>query len=142
MASVSIYLNFQNQAEEAFNFYKKVFQTEFSGIQRFSEMKDNPDAEKLTEEEKNGILHVSLPITGGMELMGSDVPSYMGRVTMGNNVYINLMPDTRAEADRLFKELSTGGQIEMEMQEMFWGDYFGSFTDKFGVKWMVDTDAK
>jgi PhnB protein len=76
-------------------------------------------------------------------LMGTDAPESMGfKVNFGNNVYINLEPDTRAEADRLFNELSAGGKVEMEMQEMFWGDYFGSFTDKFGVGWMVNTSSK
>jgi PhnB protein len=75
--------------------------------------------------------------------MGTDAPESMGfKMNQGNNMYINLEPDTRAEADRLFTELSEGGKTEMPMQEMFWGAYFGSFTDKFGVQWMVNTEAK
>jgi PhnB protein len=97
----------------------------------------------LSEEDKNLVMHVSLPILGGHRLMGTDAPESMGfKLNQGNNVYINLQPDTRSEADKLFKALSEGGKVEMEMQEMFWGDYFGSFADKFGVKWMVNTSSK
>jgi PhnB protein len=75
--------------------------------------------------------------------MGTDAPESMGfHVREGNNVYINLEPDTRAETDRLFKGLSEGGTVEMELQEMFWGDYFGSCKDKFGVQWMFACSSK
>jgi PhnB protein len=78
-----------------------------------------------------------------MVLMGTDAPESMGfKVNMGNNMYINLEPDTRAEAKRLFGDLSAGGKIEMDLQDMFWGAYFGSLTDKFGVQWMVNTESK
>lgn len=145
MASVSVYLNFQNQTEAAFEFYKQVFKTEYSG-DGLMRMRDVPPQEgypELSEEEKNLVMHVTLPITGGFELMGSDVPESMGvKVSKGNNTYINVMPDTRKEADRLFSELSAGGEVEMEMKEMFWGDYFGSFKDKFGICWMINCSAK
>jgi PhnB protein len=88
-------------------------------------------------------MHVALPILGGTLLMGTDAPESMGfHVNPGNNVYVFLNPDTRTEADRLFQELSVGGKIEMSMAEMFWGDYYGSFTDQFGVQWMINTSAK
>ena len=88
-------------------------------------------------------MHVALPTLGGHMLMGTDAPESMGfTVTPGNNVYINLEPDTKEEADKLFAALSEGGKVEMAMQDMFWGDYFGSFEDKFGIKWMVNTSGK
>ncbi|MGD9992398.1 MAG: VOC family protein [Salinivirgaceae bacterium] len=139
MATVSIYLNFTNKTEEAFNFYKKVFGTEFSGegIMRF---KDIPPAEgmpPLPEKDLNLVMHVSLPILGGHLLMGTDAPELMGfKVVQGNNVYINLQPDTRKETARLFSALAEGGIVEQELQDMFWGDYYGSCQDKFGVHWM------
>jgi PhnB protein len=93
----------------------------------------------MAEADKNLVMHVALPILGGHMLLGTDVPESMGfTVKMGNNVYINLGPDSKAEADRLFLALSAGGKVEMPMQDMFWGDYFGSFTDKFGVGWMIN----
>jgi PhnB protein len=75
--------------------------------------------------------------------MGTDAPESMGfRVHSGNNVYINLEPDTRAETKRLFDALSAGGKVEQELQDMFWGDYYGSCNDKFGVKWMFNCAEK
>lgn len=141
MIKMNPYLNFDGQAEEAFNFYKSVFGGEFiGGIHRMS---DAPGCENLPDNEKNRVMHVSLPIGGGTILMASDnCPSMGHQLTMGNNVYISLHPDSREEADRLFNELSAGGAIEMPMEDMFWGDYFGSFKDKFGVLWMINHNAE
>ena len=145
MATVSTYLNFPRSTEEAFKYYKSVFGTEFAGegIMRF---KDVPPSEKfppLPEEDKNLVMHVSLPILGGHILMGTDAPESMGfKVTFGNNIYISLSPDTREETMRLFKSLSDGGMVEQELQDMFWGDYYGSCKDKFGVEWMFNCSEK
>jgi PhnB protein len=88
-------------------------------------------------------MHVALPILSGHVLMGTDAPESMGfTVAQGNNVYICLQPDTRAETDRLFNALSEGGKVEMPLQEMFWGDYFGSCIDRFGVRWMFNCASK
>lgn len=144
MARVSVYLNFARNTEEAFNFYKSVFGGEFQGgINRFSQVPPQEGQPPLAEEDKNLVMHVALPILGGFMLMGTDAPESMGmKVTMGNNVYINLEPDTRAEVDTLFAALSDGGKVEMKPQEMFWGAYFGSCTDKFGVQWMFNCENK
>ncbi len=143
MARVSTYLNFANKTEEAFEFYRSVFGGEFTGgIRRMSEA-PTEGAPKLSEADKHLVMHIELSILGGHVLMGTDAPESMGfKVIDGNNVHINLEPDTRAEADRLFAELSEGGKIEMPMQEMFWGAYFGSFTDRYGVHWMVNCMEK
>lgn len=141
MARTSTYLNFSRQTEEAFTFYKSVFGGDFTsgGIARFRDIPAAPDAPPMAEQDKNLVMHVELPITGGHLLMGTDAPESMGfSVRFGNNVHINLEPDTRAETERLFRGLSAGGKVEMELQEMFWGAYFGSCTDKFGVRWMFN----
>ena len=133
---VNPYLNFDGQAEEAFNFYKSVFGGEFSGIMK---MKEAPGTENLSEEEQNRVMHVSLPIGNDIVLMASDILPSMGhKLVKGNNNYISLHPGSKEEADRLFKGLSADGDIEMPMEDMFWGDYFGSFTDKFGICWMIN----
>jgi len=144
MARVSTYLNFSNNTEEAFNFYKSVFGTEFNGpIARFGEIPPQEGMPSLPDADKNLVMHVALPITGGHMLMGTDAPESMGfTVTKGNNVHINLHPDTRAETKKIFEKLSAGGTVTMELQDMFWGDYFGSCTDKYGVNWMVACHAK
>lgn len=144
MASVSTYLNFPRNTEEAFAFYKAVFGTEYDGeIMRFSSVPPQEGQPPLAEADKNLVMHVALPILAGHRLMGTDAPESMGfKVIEGNNVYINLEPDTRAEADKLFKALSEGGKIEQKLEEMFWGDYFGSCIDKFGIHWMFNTAAK
>jgi PhnB protein len=144
MAKVSTYLNFPNQTEEAFNFYKSVFGGEFiGGISRFGDIPPSPDMPAMAEEDKNLVMHIVLPILGGHHLMGTDAPESMGfRVHFGNNVYLNLEPDTRAETKRLFDALSAGGKVEQELQDMFWGDYYGSCKDKFGVQWMFNCAEK
>ena len=144
MAKVSTYLNFSRNTEEAFNFYKSVFGGEFEGeIGRFSEVPPQEGQPPLKEEDKNLVMHVALPILGGHVLMGTDAPESMGfKLVEGNNVYINLEPDTRVETDRLFEALSEGGKVEMKPTEMFWGDYFGSCKDKFGIQWMFNCSSK
>lgn len=144
MASVSTYLNFPNTTEEAFTFYKSVFGGEFEGeLSRFGDVPPQDGMPALSEEDKHLVMHVSLPILGGHRIMGTDAPESLGfSVTQGNNVHINLEPDTREETDRLFAALSEGGTIEMPLQVMFWGDYYGSCTDKFGVKWMFNCTSK
>ncbi len=144
MARVSTYLNFPRSTEEAFNFYKSVFGGEFIGdIQRMGSVPPQANAPVLAEADKNLVVHIALPILGGHVLMGTDAPESMGfKVTSGNNIYINLEPDTRAETEKLFTALSAGGKVAMELQEMFWGDYFGSCTDKFGVQWMFNCQSK
>jgi len=139
MARVSIYLNFPRQTEEAFRFYREVFGGDFSGpIHRFS---DGPaGGPSLAEADRDLVLHIELPILGGScVLMGTDAPESMGfTVAQGNNVHINLEPDTRAEAERLYAALSAGGTVEMPLQDMFWGAYFASFSDRHGVRWMIN----
>jgi PhnB protein len=144
MAGVSTYLNFAGEAEAAGNLYKSVFGTEFDGeISRFGDLPPTEGMPPLPEEEKNWVMHLSVPILDGHKLMISDVASSWGGdgLVKGNNFYISIHPDTRAEADRLFAALSEGGKVESEMKEEFWGDYFGSFKDRFGVQWMISTTA-
>ncbi len=144
MASVNTYLNFSRNTEEAFNFYKSVFGGEFTGnISRFSEIPASEKMPPLPESDKNLVMHVALPILGGHVLMGTDAPESMGfKLNPGNNVYIDLEPDTRVETKRLFNALSKGGKVEQPLQEMFWGDYYGSCKDKYGVQWMFNCSEK
>lgn len=144
MAKVSTYLNFPDKTEEAFNFYQSIFGGEFlGGINRFGEMPPQEGMPPLPEKDKNLVLHMQLEILGGHVLMGSDAPESMGfKVNCGNNVHINLEPDTREETKRLFDALSDGGQITMPLADMFWGAYYGSCTDKFGVQWMFNCENK
>jgi PhnB protein len=136
---VSFYLNFPGNTEEAFLFYRKVFKTEFvNGIKRLGEAPVGDDHPPMDENVKKMVLHVELPLIGGHVLMGTDAPKEFGfTVTSGNNMHINLEPESRDEADRLFNELSDGGKIDMPMQDMFFGAYYGAFADKYGVNWMV-----
>ncbi|MBY0433442.1 MAG: VOC family protein [Cyclobacteriaceae bacterium] len=140
MSKISIYLNFQGNTEEAFNFYKSVFKTEFVAPIMYN--KDIPSHEgmpPLPENEKGKVMHVCLPILGGTQIMGTDVLESMGhRLKLGNNISINLEPDTKEETDRLFNALSEGGSDIMPMQDMFWGAYWGCCLDKFGICWMFN----
>jgi PhnB protein len=145
MARVSTYLNFPRNTEEAFNFYKSVFGGEFVGgrIARFGDIPPTEGMPPLPGDDKNLVMHIGLPIVGGHVLMGTDAPESMGfSVNFGNNLHINLEPDTRAETKKLFEGLSAGGKVTMELQDMFWGAYYGSCTDKFGIQWMFNCTEK
>ncbi|GIV37616.1 MAG: hypothetical protein KatS3mg032_1995 [Cyclobacteriaceae bacterium] len=144
MERISTYLNFPGNTEEAFTFYKKVFRSEFiNGIQRFGDLPPDPNHPPIPEALKKMVLHVELPILGGHILMGTDAPKEMGfSLTKGNNMHIQIEPASRQEAKRLFDELSAGGIVQQPMQDMFWGAYYGSFTDKFGVNWMINYQEK
>lgn len=144
-ARVSSYLNFDGKTEEAFLFYRKVFKSEFlgKGIERFGSIPHSPEHPPIAEEIKKMVLHVELPILGNHILMGTDAPKEMGfTLTKGNNMHICLEPETREEADRLFHELSEGGQVTMPMADMFFGAYFGEFSDKYGINWMINFQNK
>ena len=138
MARTSTYLNFTRNTEAAFNFYKSIFGGEFGndGIARMGDMPPMEGMPELPAEDKNLVMHVELPIVGGHVLMGTDSPESMGfSVKFGNNISINLEPDTKSETKRLFDGLSKDGVVTMELQMMFWGAYFGACIDKFGVQW-------
>lgn len=110
---------------------------------RFGDIPPMPDTPACPDSEKNLVMHVELRILGVHTLMGTDASESMGfKVNFGNNSYINLQPDTRKETRELFDKLADGGKVEMELQDMFWGDYYGSLTDKFGVQWMFNCDEK
>ena len=140
MARTSIYLNFMGNTEEAFAFYKNVFSSEFTGMfQRMKDVPAMPGMPTLSDDEQEMIMHVELPIFGGLVLMGTDMLKSMGHeLKQGNNVSINLEPDTRAETEQLFNALAEGGTVDMVLTDMFWGGYFGSLTDQFGVQWMFN----
>lgn len=136
MAKLNPYLNFDGQAEEAFNFYKSIFGGEFRG--GIMKMGGAPGTENLSDEEKNRVMHVALPIGDDM-LMASDIVPSMGhKLIVGNNNYVSIFPDSREQADTFFNKLSAGGEVEMPMADQFWGDYFGSLVDKFGIRWMIN----
>jgi PhnB protein len=140
-ARVCTYLNFDGNTEEAFKFYQSVFKTEFGGkgVQRFGDIPQDAGHPPVTDSIKKMILHIELPTIGGHVLMGTDAPKEMGfELTFGNNSHICLEPESREEAKKLFDALSAGGNVTMPLQDMFFGSYFGEFTDKFGVKWMVN----
>ncbi|WP_200975039.1 VOC family protein [Echinicola sp. 20G] len=136
MAAVNPYLTFLGNCEEAFNFYKSVFGGEFSYMGKFSDMPPQ-EGVTLSEEDKNKVMHVSLPI-GQTILMGSDTGGeWAPKTIIGNNITISITADSKEDADRYFSQLSKGGKVTMPMADTFWGDYFGMFTDKFDINWMV-----
>lgn len=139
MKSVNPYLNFDGETEEAFNFYRSVFGRDFKEVIRYDNL---PSEHSVPEHLQKRILHVSLPLGNGTILMGSDTMEGMGApLKKGNNHYICLNTESKEESDQIFEKLSEDGDIEMKMQDTFWGAYFGSFQDKFGIKWMINFDV-
>ncbi|MDB5199511.1 MAG: hypothetical protein JWO92_1474 [Chitinophagaceae bacterium] len=140
MALINPHINFNGNAEEAFNFYRSVFGGEFAKIIRFKDI--SSDAYQATEKDANKIMHIALPI-GKNILMANDVPEFMGKVNENENrskIYVSA--ESREEADKLFNGLSAGGNIEVPISDSPWGSYFGMFRDKFGIEWMVDFNPK
>lgn len=135
MTKLNVYLNFPGNAEEAFDFYRSVFQGGFSSLVRFEDalMEDA----SVANEDRRKLMHIALPI-GNDGLMGSDAPASMGfSVTFGNHVHFSVHADSKEEADRLFRALAEGGSVGTPIADQSWGDYWGSLTDRFGVQWMV-----
>ena len=139
MAKVSIYLNFMGNSEEAFNFYKTVFKTEWSApIVRIGDMPAQDGMPTLSAEDQNKVMHVALPIVGGTQIMGTDMLECLGhKLQIGNNTTINLELDTNQEADRLYNELSKGGSDKVAPHDEMWG-YWGVCLDRFGIRWMFN----
>jgi PhnB protein len=140
MATVNVYLTFNGNCKEAFDFYKSVFGGDFPYVGTFGEM---PPQEGMTmpEEDKNRIMHISLPISKETLLMGSDTGGeWASGYQPGNNFSVSINADSKEEADKLFNGLSEGGRVTMPMNHTFWGAYFGMFSDKFGISWMVNYD--
>ena len=138
---VCTYLNFPGNTEEAFLFYQSVFKTKFAGdgIRRFGDIPADASHPPVADVIKKMVLHVELPITGNHILMGTDAPKEMGfTLVQGNNMHICVEPETREEAKRIFDELSAGGTITMPLQDMFFGAYFGEFSDRYGINWMIN----
>jgi PhnB protein len=143
MATVNVYLTFNGNCEAAFNFYKSVFGGEFPYLGRFKDMPPQPGQPPMPDEMGNRVMHVSLPVSKETIIMGSDTGGeWAANYKEGNNFSISINTGSKDEADKLFNGLSTGGNITMPMNNTFWGAYFGMFTDKFGINWMVNFDTQ
>ena len=137
MATINPHVNFNGNAEEAFNFYKSVFGGEFSRLVRFGQMASADFT--VDEKEANKIMHIALPIGASNELMGNDVPSFMGTVNeQENRSKIAVIVESKEEADAIYNGLSAGGDVEMPISDSPWGSYFGMFRDKYGIEWMIE----
>ena len=140
MARIDPHINFNGNAEEAFNFYKSVFGGEFTQIMRFKDLQSSEFP--IPENEANKIMHIALSI-GKNLLMANDVPEHMGRTNENENrSKICISAESKEEADKLYNGLSKGGQIEMPITDSPWDSYFGMFRDKYGIEWMVNYDPK
>ena len=141
MTKVNPYLTFNGNCEEAFCFYKSAFGREFLYIGRYKDV-PSPDRHTFQVDNDDKIMHVSLPISRETILMGCDSPESSGQgIVFGNNICLSINTDSKEEADRLFNELSNGGQIKMSMNQTFWGAYFGAFSDRFGITWTISFDS-
>jgi PhnB protein len=141
MANINPYLTFNGNAEEAFNFYKSVFGGEFAVLQRFGEMPTQAGSPELSAEDKAKIMHVALPISKENVLMASDTfGEHADKFVVGNNISLSVGANSKAEADKIFHELSDGGTITMPISDTFWGAYFGMCKDKFNINWMINYD--
>lgn len=141
MARINPYLTFNGNCEEAFNYYKSVFGGEFQQVSRFGEMPQTEDFQ-VPESAKSRIMHMSLPLSDGTFLMGSDSNPGAEDVKTGENISLSIDTDSKTEADRIFQKLSEGGKITMPIGDVFWGSYFGMLTDKFNINWMISFNTQ
>ncbi|MCI0604803.1 VOC family protein [bacterium] len=140
MVTINPYLSFAGNTEEAFQFYKSIFGGDFSAVMQW---KDLPDAGKVSDAERQKIMHISLPISEKNILMASDALESRGeKIVAGNNFYLAVNTESKEEANKIFKGLSAGGTVILPQQNTFWGSYFGMLTDKFGIQWMVSYELK
>ena len=137
MPIINPHINFNGNAEEAFQFYQSVFGGQFSRIVRFKELA-GPGME-ISEKEANKIMHIALPIGHTNTLMGNDVPEILGQVNeRENRSKITVHTDSKEEADKIYTGLSAGGEVEMPIGDSPWGSYFAMFRDKYGIEWMIE----
>ncbi len=140
MTTINSYLTFNGTCEEAFNFYKSVFGGDFLSVSKFKDMPPSPDY-PIPEADKDKIMHVSLPISKETILMGSDTSEAFGEdIIQGNNFSLSVNTDTVEEVDQIFNALSQGGKVKMPASKTFWGAYFGTLTDRYGINWMVSCE--
>ena len=133
--SLSTYLFFDGNCREAFEFYRSVFGGEYLALQTFG---DGPPDMNVPEAEKDRIMHVSLPV-GSSVLMGSDSMSAFGPPPVqGTNFALSIVGESREHCDEVLAKLSEGGTVKMPLEETFWGAYFGCWTDRFGIDWMIN----
>lgn len=138
MTLINPYLTFLGNCEEAFNYYKSIFGGEFTYVGRFGEMPPQEGAQ-MPEEDKNKIMHISLPISKETTLMGSDTGGeWAAHTIVGNNITLSISVDSKEKADEYYSKLAAGGKETMPMAQTFWGDYFGMCTDQFGINWMLN----
>ena len=136
MKNLNIYLNFDGNLEEAFNFYKEVFEGEYIALKKYLEM---PHGDTLAPEDRKKVMHAELKIQDGIVLMGCDILEAWGQsITRGTNCYINITPDSVEEAHLIFNSLSSGVEVQMPLQKTFWGSFFGTVTDRFQTQWMIN----
>ncbi|MGI9306194.1 MAG: VOC family protein [Gammaproteobacteria bacterium] len=144
MKNINIYLSFNGDCEEAFNFYRSVFGGEFAVLKRFKDMPAGglDDSFQIADADAEKIMHVQLPLGKNSALMGNDMPASMGRAESGGNFSIALETENMAETDKLFNGLAAGGKIAMPLSKTFWSPYFGMLSDKFGIGWMLDCSSE
>jgi PhnB protein len=137
MTTISPWINFNGNAEEAFNFYKSVFGGEFTTVTRFKDFA-GPES-KVAENEANKILRIALPINGANVLIGNDVPEYMGKVSENENrSKIHVAVGSKEEAIKICNGLSAGGQVEVPIDENGGEAAFGMFRDRYGIEWVIE----
>lgn len=135
MKGLNIFLNFDGDLEEAFDFYKETFKGQYKIIKKYKEM---PHSDSLSPEDREKVMHCELIIKDEIVLMGCDILEAWGQsIEKGNNFYINITPDSVEEGNVIFNKLSAGGEVQMPFQKTFWGAFFGTVTDRFGTQWMI-----
>ncbi len=141
MTTINPWINFNGNAEEAFTFYKSAFGGEFTKIVRFKDLAN--EEFKVPENEEKKIMYIALPIGGGSILMANDVPEFMGKINeRENRSKIVVSAESKEEAEKLFKTLSLGGEVEGQMGTSPWGTYAGMFRDKYGIEWIIEFSSK
>ena len=134
MPQLNPYLTFNNNCKEAMIFYKECLGGELT----LMAVGESPVADQVPAEVQDSILHSSLK-TKDFEIMASDMaPEALNE---GNAVHLCLIYKNEEETRNMFDKLSAGGKVTEPLNKMFFG-LIGSFTDKFGKRWMMECDMQ
>lgn len=134
--SVSIFVNFNGNCEEAINFYSKVFDAPLNPIMRFGA---GDGSFPISDEEQGYVLYTFLNILGSV-VMFSDIPKNM-QPAKGNNISLSISTKTEDQTKKLFDLLKEGASVSMPLQKTFWSPCYASLTDKFGICWQLSMEG-
>jgi len=136
MTALTPYLLIDGHCREAMEFYKSCFGGELT----VTKVKDSPVKDRMPTVQHEKVIHARLK-GDNVEIAASDWLRPDRTPIRGNTVCPLLSGGTLGELKALFEKLSDGAELTDPLKEQFFGTY-GALNDKFGVRWMFQTNQK